>query len=206
MAIGACAILAVLAVAQHPVAASHVAAQAIPEVVQLSLIDRLVHGFLIATTLATFFGFTIFSARRGFDRHTTIAGFIGYALGVAAVIGAALIDGFIIPDIAARYVKVTHDDIRAAVPLLTFCAIAIQNLTKLGFVAMSAGIFAWSVGLVASPGTLRTVGIVGFFAAGLPVVILSYAHFLNPHLLGIIVLVQAVWYLAIAALLWKRLV
>jgi hypothetical protein len=203
-ALAVCAILAIVAVGLHPVAESHAAAQAIPEMVRLAPMDRLVHGFLILTSLATFFGLTIFAARRGFGRQTTIAGYIPYALGVTAVIGAALIDGFITPDIATRYVKVTPEDIRAAVPLFHLCAIAIQNLTKLGFVAMAAGIFAWSIGLVHSPGTLRTVGIVGLFSAGLTIAILSYAHYLNPHFVGIIVFVQAIWYLGIAGLLWTR--
>jgi hypothetical protein len=101
-------------------------------------------------------------------------------------------------------VRVSPQDISAAVPLLLLCAIAIQNLTKLGFVAMSTGIFVWSAGLVGAPGTLRAVGILGFVCAALSIAIVAYARYLNPHLVGAVVIVQALWYLAIAALLLQR--
>jgi hypothetical protein len=204
--IATCAVVAILAVAQHPVAASHAAAQAIPEMVRLAPMDRTIHGILIAVMAALLFGFSVFSARVGFDRQTTIAGLTAYALGVGAVIGAGLIDGFIVPDIALRYVGVSPGDIKSAVPLLHLCSIAIQNLTKFGFIAMSAAIAAWSLGLVSSAGVRRATGVVGFCSAGLTIAILAYAHTLNPHFLVIIVFVQAIWYLAIAALLLRRLV
>jgi hypothetical protein len=202
--IAACAIVAILAVAQHPVVATHAPAQAIPELVRLGPMDRIVHGILIAVMAALLFGFSIFALRRGLGQQATVGGLIAYAVGVGAVIGAALIDGFVIPDIAARYVRVSPDDIKAAVPLLLFCAIAIQNLTKLGFIAMSAGIFVWSASLIHSPGTLRATGILGLVAALLPLAIVGYARYLNPHLVGAVVIVQAVWYLAVAGLLVTR--
>lgn len=202
--IAACAIVAILAVAQHPVVATHAPAQAIPELVQLGPTDRMVHGILIAVMAALLFGFSVFSLRRGFARQSTVVGLIAYAAGVGAMIGAALIDGFVTPDIAARYVRVSPEDITAAMPLLLFSAVAIQNLTKLGFVAMSTGIFGWSASLLRSPGTLRASGILGMAAALLSLGIVAYTHYLNPHILGAIVIVQALWYLAVAGLLVTR--
>jgi hypothetical protein len=198
------ALVAILAVAQHPTVAIHAPAQAIPELVRLAPLDRLVHGILIAVMLALLFAFSIFSLRRGLDRQTTVGGFVAYAFGCLAVIGAAIIDGFVTPDIASRYVRVNPDDIKSAVPLLLFCAIAIQNLTKLGFIAMSTGICVWSAGLVRSPGALRVTAIVGFAAAFLPLLILAYVPYLNPHSVGAVVILQGAWYLAIAALLLTR--
>lgn len=202
--IAVCAIVAILSIAQHPVVEKHAPALAIPELVRLAPMNQAVHGILIAVMALLLFGFSIFSARRGFDRQTSVGGLIAYALGVGAVIGAALIDGFFVPGIALRYLRVSPDDVKAAVPLLLFCAVAIQNLTKLGFIALSAAIALWSIGLVRAPGALRATAILGFAAALVPLGILALVRYLNPHTVGAVVIVQAVWYLAIAGLLWTR--
>jgi hypothetical protein len=86
--IAACAIVAILSVAQHPVVETRAPGQAIPELVRLGPIDRIVHGILIAVMAALLFGFSIFSVRRGLGQLTTIGGLIAYALGVVTVVSA----------------------------------------------------------------------------------------------------------------------
>ena len=71
---------------------------------------------------------------------------------------------------------------------------------------MSAGVVLWSVDLLASPGILRTAGVIGVASGIVTVAVLAFAGHLNPHSLGAVVTIQAVWYLAVAVLLLRRLV
>ena len=172
--------------------------------VKLAGVDRLVHGTLIAIMGVLLYGFAIFSVRRGMHRQTSVAALIAYAAGIAAVIGAALIDGFLTPALAERYAGASPDAVKAVVPLLVAAGLMIQILTKFGFVAMSIAVAFWSADLVATPGVVRATGIIGFLSGIVAIGVLVFAGHLNPHSLNAIAIVQAIWYLAVAVLLVRR--
>src|ERR1700737_4033499 len=135
IAIASCALVTIFAIAHHPTVTARAPAEALTQVVQVATTDRVVHGTLIAIMGVLLYGLTIFSLRRGLHRQTTVAALIAYSAGIAAVIGAALIDGFLTPAIAERYAGAPPDAIKAAIPLLVLGASAIQILSKFGFVA-----------------------------------------------------------------------
>jgi hypothetical protein len=204
IAIAVCATLTIFAIAHHPTVSARAPAEAMAQMVQVATTDRVVHGALIAIMGVLLFGFTIFSLRRGLHRQTTVAALIAFTAGIAAVIGAALIDGFLTPAIAERYAGAPPDAIKAAVPLLVFGALTIQILSKFGFVAMSIGVAFWSADLIATPGVVRATGVIGFVSGIVAIGVLTFAGQLDPQSLSAIVIVQAVWYLAVAVLLVRR--
>jgi hypothetical protein len=206
IAIACCALVTIVAIAHHPTVSARAPAEAMRQMVQVATADRVVHGVLIAIMGALLYGFAIFSLRRGLHRQTTVPALIAFTAGIVAVIGAALIDGFLTPAIAERYAGAPPDAIKAAVPLLVFGALTIQILSKLGFVAMSIGVAFWSADLIATPGVVRATGVIGFVSGIAAIGVLTFAGQLNPHSLSAIVIVQAVWYLAVAVLLVRRLV
>ncbi len=195
--IAAGAALTLFAVAHHPTVAGRPPAEAIAEIVRLAPLDRLVHGSLIAILCAL---------RRGLHRETVVAALIAYAVGVLSSIGATLIDGFITPDVAALYAGASQENVFVAARLLNYGGFAIQNLTKLGISAISFAMLLWSAGLMRAPGAQRFTGILGFLAALIPIGVLITQHQITPSSLGVIVLAQGVWYVAIAALLIRKLV
>lgn len=204
IAIASCAMVTIFAIAHHPTVSARAPAEALTQMVQVATPDRIVHGTLIAIMGTLLYGFTIFSLRRGLHRETSVAGLIAFTAGIAAVIGAALIDGFLTPAIAERYAGAPPDAIKMAIPFLVAGALMIQILTKLGFVAMSIGVAFWSADLVATPGVLRATGVIGFASGIVAVGVLVFAGHLNPQSLSAIVIVQAIWYLAVAVLLVRR--
>lgn len=204
IAIALCALVTIFAVAHHPTVSARAPAEALTAMVRLATVDRVVHGVLIAIMGVLVFGLTVFTLRRGMHRATSVAAIVAYAAGIIAVIGAALIDGFLTPAIAERYAGTPPDVLKTAIPLLIVGAMAIQILSKFGFVAMSIAVAFWSADLVSTPGVLRATGIVGFASAIVAVGLLVFAGNLNPHSLGAIVIVQAIWYLAVAVLLVRR--
>jgi hypothetical protein len=200
------AALTVFAVAHHPTVAGRPPAEAIVEIVRLAQMDRLVHGSLIVILGGLLYGFTVFSLRRGLHRETVVAALIAYAVGILSSIGAAVIDGFITPDVAAHYAGASQENIFVAARLLSYGGLAIQELTKLGMSAMSLAMLLWSASLMRTPGALRYTGILGSLAALIPIGVLITQSHITPSSLGIIVLAQGIWYVAIAALLIRKLV
>ena len=201
IAIGVSAIATIFAIAHHPTVTVRDPVHAIAQMVRLAAMDRIVHGVVIVLLGALLFGFTVYSLRRGLHRQTVIAALLAYAAGAGAMFAAALIDGFLIPAVATRYAGAAPAAIALAAQLLSLCALAIQVLAKFGTIALSSAVVLWSADLVRTPGALRITGIIGIASGVTVVVVLAFAGALNPHNLGVIVLLQAIWYVAIAALL-----
>ena len=201
--IALCAGLGIVAIAFHPTVSTPEAAERMADVARLGLIDRVVHGALIVWLGGLIFGFSAFCMRRGFDRATILAGFVAFAIGCAASIGATLLDGFLAPAIGTRYAGTPQDSVRIANTVLEISALAIQILTKVGVVALSAGILFWCADLVSSPRS-RQVGVIGIASAILPVALVASGVALTAHTVGIIVVVQAVWFIAVATMLIRE--
>jgi hypothetical protein len=201
IAIAVSAIATIFAIAHHPTVTTRAPAEAIAQMVRLATMDRIVHGVVIVLLGALLFGFSVFSLRRGLHRQLVVAALLAYAAGSGVMIGAALIDGFLIPQIAARYAGARPDVITFAAQILSVCAMTIQILAQFGVLALSSAVVLWSADLVQTPGALRVTGIIGVASGAAAVVVLAFAGWLNPHNLIAIVLLQAIWYVAIAVLL-----
>jgi hypothetical protein len=196
------AALTIVALARHPTIAHREPAAAIADIVQFAAIDRIVHAVVIGIMGALLFALCVFSVRRNLRDQTVLGALIAYAIGVAAMIGAAILDGFVIPSVASGYAGASPNALAGAVAVLRLCGAAVQAAGALGVTAISIAIALWSVGLVRGAGALRLTGIVGLSAAALPAPVFAFGGaMLTPHLLGAIAVGQAVWYLGVAALL-----
>jgi len=203
----ASALLTIFAVAHHPTLRAKTPESVIAGMVALAPSDMVVHGSLIAIIIALVAGFAVFTVRLGLNEQSAIAAFVVFSLGAFAVVGAALIDGFLTPAIAFQYEHAHALELRQGMGLLVFASLAIQVLTKFGFIAMSAGVFFWSIGLLRRTQIIMGIGVLGILSAlGVVAVLVFGGAYLAPPVLGVIVLVQAFWYVAIGvALVQKRL-
>ena len=201
----ASAVLALGAIARHPtVGAARGSADVLAQLAALSTADEIVHGVLIVLIGALLFGFTVFSQRCGLHRGVVLFGLIGFALASAGMIGEALLDGFLIPALAARYASASPQDSDIALHVIAAAGAAIQILTKFAIAVTAVAVTSWSVALVRSSGASRLAGVVGFVSAAVAIVVLVSTHRLNPHTLGVIVGVQSLWYGTIGILLMRR--
>jgi hypothetical protein len=204
----ACALIAVLALMHHPAVSTRHAAAAMTQIVRFAAVDRAVHGTMILVSGALLFALSVFSVRRGLGNQTVLAGLVLYALGSVAIIAAALIDGFVIPIVAASYAADTPAALPGAVAALRLCAAAIQVASVFGLGAISVALALWSVNLLATAATpVRVTAAVGLIAAVAPtVVFLTTGMILTAHLLVAIILPEAIWYGAVGVLLVRRLI
>jgi hypothetical protein len=195
-------LVAIIALALHPHFIGHPAPQAeLREMGTLSARDRLVHGTLLFLIGVLLIGFVRYALSRGVTRQPVVAGLVSFAVGIGGLFAAGLVDGFILPELAARFVAAPPASQVAVVTTLTACSVAVNVLTAFAITAMAIAISAWSLDLAHDPGESRVAGIVGFVSAALTVAALVVSGpSLNPHTLMAVVGAQGVWYVWIAVL------
>lgn len=131
--LAAAAILAVVAMAHHPTAAHG------------SRSGDFVHAAMILLLAVMFWAFAFYSLRRGIERPAVLAGLVAYGLSLVAHFGAAVINGFLVPALAARgHGAVGHDTFLLAWETN-------QALARLGVYATGVAYLAWSWDLLRRP-------------------------------------------------------
>ena len=120
----------VLAMAHHP-SGAHSGA-----------LGPIVHGAMIGLLMLMAWGFLLFQSGRGASRPLPLAGLLAYGVSLFGHIGAATINGFVVPALAVRgHGAVSHD-----VFLLAWEAN--QALARLGVYMTGLAFAFWSIDLV----------------------------------------------------------
>ena len=202
--LAACSLLSMVVILHHPVVHARRPQEALAGMMRLAPADQAVHAILLVFILLMVYAVSVLTyANRG--RLLLGGGALAiFSIGAGAVIGAGLIDGFFIPLFAARYGVLEPALQNYAIPVLTAGAIAIQVLTKFGFFAFSGAAVLWGVEIFQAGGLNRLAGAVACVAAVAEFVFVLSAGTLNPHNLSIMALLQAVWCLAFAWVLWNQ--
>ena len=198
-------LLEILAMAHHPSVRTPDIAAALQQIAQLGRLSGWVHGVALAALLCIAYGLLEFALRRGWSRAWIRAGSIAYAAGVLTMIGAGLVSGFILPDLVASTPHVSLTDLAINAQLLVLCRVLNQSCANFATVAIAAGILCWSADLLAERGWPRLLGCLGLLAGGVPAALLITGNLLlNVHGMSAVVWLQALWNVAVAALLWRR--
>jgi hypothetical protein len=154
-ALAAAALVSVVAMAHHPTSAHGGGG-----------LNGLVHGVMIVLVALLAYGFAHFARGRGLDRPAILAGLVAYGVSVFAHVGAATINGFVVPSLAARG-GVSHD-------IFLFAWETNQALAGLGVYATGAAFILWSIDLIRREGGwLRLIGLAGLVAGALPAALLA---------------------------------
>lgn len=199
--IGASA-LSLLAMSHHPTAHGMTDELWVADLVRIGALSRPVHAGMILTVVAIWLALGEYSAWRS-GTLARIAGKL-YGLGVIAMIGAGLINGFAIDHLASNALLDGAEGLRDAARVMPLAWSLNQTLAGFGVFALSAGIVAWSLDLWHAPGKLARVaavygvvvmlGLCGAFAFGL--------FQLDVMGMGAVVVAQAVWYAMTGLTLW----
>ncbi len=195
-------LLSALVMAHHPSVHSPDIATALQTLKGLATLGGWVHGILIGLMLVTLWALTEFCRQRGFERPLVRAGLVSYCAGVFAMTVAAAVSGWITPAIAGFIPAPTDADLRTLALLINLSGTVNQTMADIGAVAMSAGIFFWSVGLVHSIGAARLTGVLGILIGLAPALgLIAGAFHLNVTGMLAVVLMQSLWTLAVGVLL-----
>ena len=204
-ALALCALATLTLLANHPSDGAHNLADFLAGEARNQFIDGLVHGGFIVTQGALSVCFLLLSRRLGSDRVPVVIAVVAFLSGCGALMASMILDGFASPAVAVRLISMdSADNLLMAKTILILLGTLIRFLMPLGILLQSVAMFAWSSVIVRSRALPRAVGVSGLAAAvALIIAIFAAPAAMATHvLLGGIVL-QATWYLALAALLFK---
>jgi hypothetical protein len=189
----------------HPQFRGGETAEFIDQVLRIRGENAVVHGSLIAILGVLLAGFSRLAERLGGAPFDVRVGLIAYGTGTVALTAAGLVDGFIVPEFVSRYQGRPPEGLETVRHVLALCRAANQVCTRVGLVAVTAGMLLWSARLVRLPGFPRGVGAVGCVAApALIVGLVSRRLTLDVHGMLAFLLTQSVWNLGVAAELIRK--
>lgn len=198
-------LLEVMGMLHHPSVQTSDISQAVAQIGRFATLSAVVHGVLITLMLLIAYGFVDFALRRGISQPLIRAGGMAYGCGVLVMVGAGLVSGFIISDVASLIPHVTAVDQQINLQILLLCRVLNQACANFAVVAMSAGIVFWSLDLCRDSGSFRAVGVFGCLVGLLPALALIFGEIhLDVHGMTEIVMVQAAWNIAVALLMIYR--
>ena len=199
------AVLSVLLMMRHPSIQTHTVAEAIEQMQAKAALNSFVHGGLLIVLAAIFVGYLGFADRLGWQKLGVRAGAVFYACGVGCMIGAALINGFIVTALASDYTGQPDAVLEALKPIFVLCHSANLALAQAGTIAISIGILAWSIELLGRGKAARIIGVLGCLCGALPIAGLLSSHLrLNVHGMGLVIMAQAVWNLCVGVWLMRQ--
>ena len=182
----AATLLSILMMAHHPSASTHDPASLAADIASTATLSRVVHGVLIALIGFELYAFVVFAGRLPAGRSAARAGLVAYAIGAGAMIGAALISGFVVSSLGIYYAGVADP-----APFVDFARLSMtgnQALAKLGVIATSAAIVLWAIALLRdSTGIAPAIALLAGWVR------------LDVHGMLVVVLGQAIWNLAAGA-------
>lgn len=201
-----CAFAVLILLASHPKGGARSLADALNEEAHSVVLNGFVHGGFIVALATLIICFVLLSRRLGSMRLPVVIGLTTFCIGGGLLITSMILDGFVIPALAGRFADATGADaLLMARTLLIFCGTVIQFLMPMGVLFQSAAMLAWSMAIVQGRGLRRAVGAFGLAAGFLPIVALpAVPSTLMAHVLLAGIALQAIWYLALAALLFSR--
>ena len=196
------ALVSLIVVAHHPVIKVRETDELFTQMVKKAFADRLVHGALIMLVIVQLFAFCRFARRQNIERTPVLLGFIFYSLGTVAMIGAALVDGFFLPEITASYLHMSQASADAGLALLRFCSIAIQLFTKSSVLAISMAILLWSFSFVRAGRASLLARFIGVAAVLFQAYILVLGgSIITAHKILFVAAPQMFWYIGVGLLL-----
>lgn len=183
-------LLALFLVAHHPVADMHDHNEGIKNLAAIGGPARMVHGFLIFMTLLFVVGFIGLVLKTGMSKPIPMLGSVSYLFGSIIMIFAALIDGFLIADIAGSL----NAEADLSLNFIKFSMMFNQILAKTAFALIAFGILCVGIELATRTKMDRVFGIFsivfGILGTGF---ILNLTSRLDVKVLLYYMIAQVIW-------------
>ena len=198
------AIASIVFVAIDPVAGGDDARAILQSMTANAPMHRIVHAVEMACLFGLAFGMASLAARLGAQRPVVRAGAMAYLAGSLAMLGAAVVDGFVTVDAASYFLRDGHS-VETGREVVHMCYAVIQDLAMVSWFLQSIGVLALASALVRERGARRVGGVVGLVTGALPpiAILASYPRMDTAVVVGIL-LVQLAWNLVVAGLLLRR--
>jgi hypothetical protein len=197
-----CAAATLVLLASHPGGAAHNFVEVVQDEAANRATDAVVHGGFIVVLGVSLVCQSAFARHLGLGRLMVLAGLIFTCIGSASLAGSMLIDGLVLPDIAARLAAASPAKIEAARPIFVLATTLIRFLMPLGLVFQAATSAMW--GLAIAGRISRAAGLAGIAIGALVIAgIAATGGGLDPHVLLASILLLAIWNGTVGMLLFR---
>ncbi|MGA8029506.1 MAG: hypothetical protein WB992_20380 [Bryobacteraceae bacterium] len=191
-----------LTVAIHPRASGSLTAG---QVAHLAVASAAAHSLAIVSFVILFLGACGLVRRIAAADRIAFAAIVIYGFACVAILIAAAVSGFIVPDIMLRMVR----DVPAAAQQWKIVISGIfqinQAFARIYAVGAFLAIFLWSISALRNGGLGRGVAIYGCLIAPLIILGIVSGHLrLDVHGMGIVALAHAIWFVIIGVELCSR--
>jgi hypothetical protein len=185
----------ILTMAIHP---SGMASQSAEKIAHVSLISGIAHSVALASILLLFLGACGFTRRIAATDRISFAAIVIYGFACVAVMIAAAISGFTIPDILKHMDRDVADAPRQWQIVIDGIFQINQALSRVYSVIASIAIILWSVSILRTGGLGRGVAIYGCSIPPLVIVGIAIGHLrLDVHGMAVVVLSQTIWFFVV---------
>lgn len=186
----------------HPQLTAHELDAVLRQMIAGAAFNGWVHGVLMALYVILASGLLGFSRILGLDRPLVSLGMVAYGVGIIAMMGAAVINGFALSLFAGRYAAIKPEQANAVAASINAMGSISGTWAGVGAVASSMAILVWSIALLRLGGGWRVTGVIGMaIGAATSVMLISGTIILNVHGFMLLVFSQSIWIVAIGYLL-----
>lgn len=195
-----CALAMVALLSDHPAGGGHTFTEVLQAEARNQVTDGVVHGGFILISAVLVACMVGLARILGSARMAVTMGFVAFCVGAGALMMSMLLDGLVIPAIAARCLSEnTPASLASAQTLLLFCGTCIKFLMPIGLLSECAAMLSYSVVMVA-----RRWLWTGWFGILAGSAALSVSLLLGVGTALVIggILALCVWYLCVAVMLW----
>jgi hypothetical protein len=138
-----------------------------------------VHIAASALSAVLLIGYAGFAGRLGLSRPAVLTGLVAFAIATAAIMTWTLLDGVVLPGVAARYAAKPDADLDVLKPIFVFVGGVIGLLFQVRAVCVVVATAAWSLALLGGTPVSRLVAVLGFGVSAL-----LAAPLFAPHLIA----------------------
>ena len=182
-----------------------------PTVRDLSAPDKLapmalllvaVHALAVASMPVLFLGALALSRRLASPDRLALAALVVYGFALAAVLVAAVVDGFVVPSLA-REIMTAPPPATEEWRIAHYNGLLNQSFARVFLVASSTSIVLWSVSILRSRTLAPSVAIYGLLVGPAVIAAVVSGLRLDPHGAGSLILAQSLWFIVVGTLLGR---
>jgi hypothetical protein len=192
----------ILTLAVHPSGGGSLPAA---QVSYLALVSGAAHSLALVSVLLLFLGACGVARRLGAADRLSFAAIVTFGFACVAIMIAAAVSGFIIPDIMKHMIR----DVPASAPQWHIAMDSIfqinQAFSRIFSVAASIAIILWSASALRNGGLGRGVAIYGCIVSALIILGIAVGHLrLDVHGMTVVMVGQVIWFILVGSQLCSR--
>jgi len=166
------------------------------QVAHLSIVSGVAHSLALLSVLLLFLGACGLTRRLAAADRISFAAIVTYGFACVAVMIAAAVSGFIVPDIMKHMMRDVPEAARQWQIVIAGIFQINQAFSRIFSVGSSIAIILWSVSVLRNGGLGRRVAIYGCVVAPLIIVGIGVGHLrLDVHGMTVVMLGEVIWFI-----------